>query len=313
MRWHSKQEVIPMKVLNFGSLNLDYTYQVPHIVAPGETLTSLGLAIHPGGKGLNQSVALAKAGAETYHAGQIGQDGGMLCEVCKDSGADIRFIRTVETRTGNAIIQVDQDGQNCILLYPGANRCMERSFVNEVLSFFEAGDYLLLQNEINELSYIIDSAYAKEMKIILNPSPMDEQVLGCDLSKISMFILNEVEAGQLTGEKDPDKILSGMRAKFPEAEIVLTLGGDGSVYAGKGSDPEAKVIPQKIYPCHAIDTTGAGDTYTGYFIAEYLKEQDPVKALDIASMAASIAVSREGAASAIPEREEVLRCLAQSK
>lgn len=300
-----------MKVLNFGSLNLDHTYQVPHIVAPGETLTSLGLAIHPGGKGLNQSVALAKAGAEVFHAGQIGEDGEMLRKVCADSGADVRFIRNVETRTGNAIIQVDTNGQNCIILYPGANRCMDKSFIDEVLGAFSEGDYLLLQNEINNLPYIIDSAYAKGMKIILNPSPMDDQVLACDLSKISMFILNEVEAGQLTGEKDPAKVLASMQAKFPEAEIVLTLGAEGSVYAGKGSDPATKIIPQKIYPCHAVDTTGAGDTYTGYFIAEYLKEQDPVRALSIASMAASIAVSREGAASAIPEREEVLQRLQQ--
>ena len=128
---------------------------------------------------------------------------------------------------------------------------------------------------------------------------------------INYFILNEVEAGQLTGEKDPAKVLASMQAKFPQAEIVLTLGAEGSVYAGKGSDPAAKIIPQKIYPCHAVDTTGAGDTYTGYFIAEYLKEQDPVRALSIASMAASIAVSREGAASAIPEREEVLQRLQQ--
>ena len=286
-----------MKVLNFGSLNLDHTYQVPHIVAPGETLTSLGLAIHPGGKGLNQSVALAKAGAEVFHAGQIGEDGEMLRKVCADSGADVRLIRNVETRTGNAIIQVDTNGQNCIILYPGANRCMEKSFIDEVLGAFSEGDYLLLQNEINNLPYIIDSAYAKGMKIILNPSPMDDQVLACDLSKISMFILNEVEAGQLTGEKDPAKVLASMQAKFPQAEIVLTMG--------------AEIIPQKIYPCHAVDTTGAGDTYTGYFIAEYLKEQDPVRALSIASMAASIAVSREGAASAIPEREEVLQRLQQ--
>lgn len=151
--------------------------------SPGETLTSLGLAIHPGGKGLNQSVALAKAGAEVFHAGQIGEDGEMLRKVCADSGADVRFIRNVETRTGNAIIQVDTNGQNCIILYPGANRCMEKSFIDEVLGAFSEGDYLLLQNEINNLPYIIDSAYAKGMKIILNPSPMDDQVLACDLSK----------------------------------------------------------------------------------------------------------------------------------
>ena len=126
-----------------------------------------------------------------------------------------------------------------------------------------------------------------------------------------MLILIEKKTKKLSCEKDPAIVLASMQSIFPVSEIVLTLGAEGSVYAGKGSDPAAKIIPQKNYPCHAVDTTGAGDTYTGYFIAEYLKEQDPVRALSIASMAASIAVSREGAASAIPEREEVLHRLQQ--
>lgn len=111
-----------MKVLNFGSLNLDsFLSGAAHCSPRGDTDIP-GTGNHPGGKGLNQSVALAKAGAEVFHAGQIGEDGEMLRKVCADSGADVRFIRNVETRTGNAIIQVDTNGQNCIILYPGANQ-----------------------------------------------------------------------------------------------------------------------------------------------------------------------------------------------
>ena len=289
-----------MKVLNFGSLNLDYTYRLPHIVAPGETITSLNLEVYPGGKGLNQSVALAKAGADVYHAGQIGEDGMMLKETCESSGVDTIFMKVSETRSGNAIIQVDEDGQNCIILYPGANRQMTKAYIDEVLVHFGEGDVLLLQNEINELPYIVDKAYERKMKIALNPSPLDEQVFQCDLTKISLFLLNEVEGAQLTGKTQEEEILEVMAEKYPEAEIVLTLGGNGSIYC-KG---DVK-IHQAIFKTDVQDTTGAGDTFTGFFIADYLKNNNPERALRYASMAASIAVSRKGAACSVPMWEEV--------
>lgn len=293
-----------MRILNFGSLNLDYTYRVPHIAAPGETITSESLEIHPGGKGLNQSAALAKAGADVYHAGLIGEDGAMLKEICEKSGAHTEYIGVSDVRSGNAIIQVDDAGQNCIILFPGANRAIGKDYVDRVLEGFHEGEYLLLQNEISSLSYIIDKAYEKGMKIILNPSPMDERLKECDLQKISMFILNEVEGAQLTGVRDAEEVLDKMHELYPEAEIVLTLGGEGSVF----SDGDRKVR-QAIYPTDVKDTTGAGDTFTGFFITEYISGKDPASALRTASMAASIAVSREGAAAAVPFMEEVLERL----
>lgn len=289
-----------MKILNFGSLNLDYTYRVPHIAVPGETITSTGLELHPGGKGLNQSVALAKAGACVYHAGQIGEDGELLRKVCVENGVHTEFIRTSEVRSGNAIIQVDEEGKNCIVLFAGANRQMTRPFIDEVLDAFAEGDVLLLQNEINELPYLIDRAYERKMTILLNPSPLDEQVFACDLKKVSMFLLNEVEGRQLTGEEEPEKILDKMRALFPEAKIVLTLGENGSVYC----DADRR-IRQEIFPVEVEDTTGAGDTFTGFFIAEYFESGNTERALELASMASAIAVSRKGASSAIPARAEV--------
>lgn len=289
-----------MKILNFGSLNLDYTYHLEHIVQPGETITSAGLEIHPGGKGLNQSVALAKAGAPVFHAGQIGEDGEFLRQVCAESGVDTRFVRTVSERSGNAIIQIDRNGQNCIILFPGANRTIEKSFADEVLESFTEGDWLLLQNEINELPYLIEKAYRLGMKIILNPSPMDERLKECDLSRISLFLINEVEGRQLTLEAEPDQILDRMRERFPQAETVLTLGERGSVY-----DDGSRRIRQSTFPAEAVDTTGAGDTFSGYFLAEYLRTGKPEQALRLAAAAAAIAVSRPGAAQAIPDLEEV--------
>lgn len=293
-----------MRILNFGSLNLDYTYRVPHIAAPGETITSESLEIHPGGKGLNQSVALARAGADVYHAGLIGEDGAMLKAVCKESGAHTEYIGISDVRSGNAIIQVDDAGQNCIILFPGANRAIGEDYVDQVLDGFHAGEYLLLQNEISSLSYIIDKAYEKGMKIILNPSPMDDRLKECDLQKISMFILNEVEGAQLTGVTEPEDVLDRMRELYPKAEIVLTLGGEGSVFYDG-----TRKIRQAIYPTDVKDTTGAGDTFTGFFITEYISGKEPASALRTASMAASIAVSREGAAEAVPFMEEVLERL----
>ena len=164
-----------MKVLCFGSLNIDYTYKVDHFVKKGETLSSGSLQVFSGGKGLNQSIALARAGAETYHAGSIGEDGRFLLEQLQDAGVDTRYVTVLETvRTGNAIIQNDKEGDNCILLYGGANQAVTTNQADAVLEHFRKGDFLVLQNEINELAYIMERAHERGMKIVLNPSPMDE-------------------------------------------------------------------------------------------------------------------------------------------
>ena len=145
-----------MKVLNFGSLNLDYVYSVDHMVAPGETLASSGMNTFCGGKGLNQSIALAKAGVDVYHAGMIGEEGDILLKACKEGGVNADYIKSIPGKSGHTIIQVDKNGQNCILLYGGANRSITKEYVDEVLAHFEKGDILLLQKAIYMLDYIID-------------------------------------------------------------------------------------------------------------------------------------------------------------
>lgn len=290
-----------MKVLNFGSLNLDYVYQVDHIIIPGETQSTKSRNIFCGGKGLNQSIALAKAGISVYHAGQIGEGGEILLETCEKNGVLTDFIKKIDGPSGHTVIQVDKNGQNSILLFGGANRCITRMFVDEVLENFEKGDILLLQNEINELDYIIDAAYEKGMMIILNPSPFDDALDACDLSKVSLFLVNEIEGFQITGEKEPEKILAKIKEVYPKAKIVLTLGGDGSVY-----QDETGIYKQGIFKVKAVDTTAAGDTFTGYFISAILDGLPVEEGLKLAAKASAIAVSRPGATDSIPLKEEVL-------
>ena len=295
-----------MKVLCFGSLNIDYTYKVPHFVKKGETLASERLQVFGGGKGLNQSVALAKAGTEVYHAGSIGQDGMFLLDMLKDAGANTDFVKILDTvRTGNAIIQNDKSGDNCIILYGGANQAITREQVDEVMSHFESGDYLVLQNEINELGYIVEKAHEKGMIIVLNPSPMNEKILALPLDVINYFILNEVEAAQILGKEDKgeeswEQIADDLLKKFPQATIVLTMGSEGSVFKN-----QKETVCQSIYKVQAVDTTAAGDTFSGYFIGGILGGLSAKEAMDQASKASAIAVTRKGAAPSSPVLAQV--------
>ena len=293
-----------MKVLNFGSVNIDYTYQVPHFVRPGETLSASVVTRNAGGKGFNQSIALARAGCDVHHAGHIGADGMFLKEILSENGVAADLLTVGETGTGNAIIQNDREGDNCILLYGGANQKITREMADEVLGRFSAGDFLLLQNEINELPYIMERAHAAGMHIVLNPSPMNAKILSLPLSCVDYFLLNEGEAAGILGVGAADcgyeELLQGLKKQFPEARVVMTVGGDGSFYADKVS-----VRHQEAYRVKAQDTTAAGDTYTGYFIASLLAQKTPEEAMERASKASAICVTRKGAAPSIPTPEEV--------
>lgn len=293
-----------MAILNIGSLNVDYVYSLDHIVAPGETEATSSRNVFLGGKGMNQSCALAKAGAEVYHAGLIGEDGGLFLDACKQYGVHEQFIKVVDGSSGHAIIQIDKNAQNSILLYGGANQRMTEAYIDEVLGHFDAEDILLLQNEINLLPYIVDKAYEKGMQIALNPSPFNEKLDAVDMGKISIFLLNEVEGFQLTGEKDADRIICKLRQLFPHARIMLTLGKDGAVFADKNGE-----IFQPAFQVKAVDTTAAGDTFTGYFLAGLVENLPMERVLLMSAKAASIAVSREGAVPSIPYRNEVEEAL----
>lgn len=284
-----------MNVLNFGSLNIDFVFHVAQIVRPGQTVDSLSEGQFPGGKGLNQSIALARAGIPVFHGGLIGPDGEYLRKLLENDGVDCRYLATTDGSTGRTFIQVDENGQNSIVLSGGANRANTPAYCDKVLEGFGAGDLILLQNEINCLDYLVEQAAAKGMIVALNPSPMNEAVRKCDLSKVSIFIMNEDEGCQITGKTQPREILEEMGRRYPNARVFLTLGAEGSYYAfGE------EILFQPAFTANAVDTTGAGDTFTGYLLAGLVQGDSVQESMGRAAQASAIAVTRHGAASSIP-------------
>ena len=300
-----------MKVLCFGSLNIDYVYPVPHFVTAGETLFSPELGVFSGGKGLNQSVALARAGAEVWHAGAVGREGLFLIDELKAAGVRTELVEVFDgVCNGHAIIQRSADGENCILLHGGANRRIGREQIDRTLARFQPGDVLLLQNEISEPLYLVERAVECGLRVVLNPSPMEEGLLPI-FPMADTLLLNEVEAAQFLGEEpgsSPERLAAEIRKRLPDAELVLTLGVQGSLYQ-RGN----VFLRQAAFAVPVADTTAAGDTFTGYFLAASLLGKAPVDALREASAAAALAVSRPGAAPSIPAREELAAFLARQE
>ena len=293
-----------MRVLNFGSLNLDYVYAVDHFVRPGETLSSTGRAVKHGGKGLNQSIALARAGAKVGHAGCIGEGGESLKALLAQNGVDTSDLLTVDEMQGHTVIQVNPDGENCILLYGGSNQCVTAEQVEKTLAGYEAGDWLVLQNEINNLPLIVDVACARGMRIALNPSPYDSKLDAVDFNKLAWLLVNEVEAGQISGSDDPEQAWTWLHAKYPKLSVLITLGSAGSV-AYRVDGDAVETARQEAFRVKAVDTTAAGDTYTGYFISGLMEGEALATCMRRASKASSISVTRHGAADSIPARDEV--------
>lgn len=289
-----------IKILNFGSCNIDYVYSVNHIVKAGETISSASMNRFVGGKGLNQSVAIANAGVEVYHAGCIGNDGEMLRTFLVKCGVKTTYLKTVSESSGHAIIQVAENGENSIVIYGGANSCITKDYIDAVLSNFEHDDLLVLQNEISNVDYIISKAHSIGMKIFFNPAPFTDNLLSIDMKKLYCLIANEIEAKALTGTNEIEESITYLAKHYPSLKVVITLGKKGSVYIEEG-----KVIKQSAFKVDAIDTTAAGDTFVGYFVSEYSKGASPVDALRTASIASAITVSRHGAAPSIPTIQEV--------
>ena len=291
------------KILNYGSLNIDYVYDVKHFVVAGETISSENLSINCGGKGLNQSIAASKAGADVYHAGKIGNNGIMLRQILEENCVNTDYISECDTPNGHAIIQLDPTGQNCILLYSGSNHCITEKEIDNCISHFDKDDYIILQNEINNISYIMEQSYKHGMKIVFNPSPITDQLKEYPLHLVSLFILNEIEGKELSSENTPELILSALHQKYPNADILLTLGYKGAIFYNGSLK-----ISHGIYRTEVIDTTAAGDTLTGYFVAGIANGKNIETALTDASIASAIAISRPGAAPSIPTAAEVENC-----
>lgn len=290
------------KALVIGSINVDKVYEVEHIARPGETVSSRKYRTAWGGKGLNQAIALCRGGAETALAGCTGMaESAALAAFCAPIGLDTGRVRARECATGHAIIQVDENGQNCIIVEPGANGTVCPEDIAAFLDGYGAGDVLLTQNEISRMPEVLREAHEKGMTVALNPSPFTAEILSWPLECVDIFIVNETEGRDLTGESEPLSILDAMQARFPAASVVLTRGEHGSEYAGGGRRFHTDACRVK-----AVDTTAAGDTFTGFFLGALLRGELPEDAMALAARASAVAVTRPGAAPSIPRLEEVI-------
>jgi ribokinase len=292
-----------MKVLVYGSLNIDLIFEVDHIVLPGETISGSSFARNAGGKGANQAAALAKAGLDVFMAGKIGRDGEFLLRLLNSYGVDTGNVSVYEGGTGNALIQIDRNGQNSIVLYSGGNGEVSVSEIENVVSAFGSGDCLVVQNEITHTKEIVRMAKKRGLKIHLNPSPYNENIETLPLDDVDCFFVNELEGASLAGLPKYAPFLDALDAlvkRFPKAEIILTAGRNGAYYGQGGVREYAPIVNAPV-----IDTVGAGDTFTGYFLASRAKGFSAREALETASKASAITVSRKGAMESVPFAKEV--------
>ncbi|MCX7776388.1 MAG: ribokinase [Spirochaetaceae bacterium] len=298
-----------MRVLNFGSLNIDHVYRVDRFVQPGETKAVKAYEVFAGGKGLNQSIALARAGLRVAHAGKVGPEGDFLIKVLKQAGVETASIGRSPLPTGHAIIQVDDEGHNCILIHGGANRDITEAFIQRVLEVFDKGDILVLQNEIAMPQRILELAHAKGMTLVLNPSPFEPSIAAWPLALVDIFVLNETEAAGLARglalldaerAQDAREAARALAARFSHALVVVTLGAEGALAIRDGSE-----YLQPAFKVNALDTTAAGDTFLGYLVAGIAEGCSIPDALKLAAQAAAICVTRKGASSSIPRRDEL--------
>jgi len=289
-----------MKILVFGSINIDHVYQVEHFVRPGETLASTGYQRFCGGKGANQAVALARTGIATFMAGKIGRDGEWTRDYLARAGVDVSGVQIWEGPSGVAIIQLTPQGENSILLLGGANHTITVEDVDAGLRSFSAGDLLLAQNEISSMPDVLRKAKEKGLKVFFNPAPMNSTVKTYPLDCVDYLIVNETEGMELTGKTSPKDSLVALRKDFPHAAIVQTMGSEGVLYADESGEMHIPALRVK-----AVDTTAAGDTFIGYFMASLASGMEVRTSLERATSAAALKITRMGAVLSIPTAEEV--------
>jgi len=294
-------------IYNVGSINIDYVYRVPHFVQPGETLASQSLLRVLGGKGANQSVAIARAGAKVTHVGRVGKTDQWALTQLSEFGVNVNSVATSDEPSGHAIIQVDDAGENSIVLFGGANQQQTPGQLKTALDAAGPEDWFLIQNECNGLSDVFNIAAQKNIPLAFNPAPMGDEVMGLPLNQARCLILNEVEAAGITDTVGPggakiDTMVRELAQRFPSSLVALTLGAAGVKLIDQG-EVSSIAAPSVT----AVDSTGAGDTFVGYFLAGLVDGRSSADAAKMACHAAALSVTVEGATPSIPSQAELLK------
>ena len=281
-------------IYNLGSINIDHIYNVPHFPLPGETLLSTSYIKGLGGKGANQSIAIARAGGQVAHIGAIGADALWALEQLREAGADVSAIAVLESPTGHAVINVDQNGENNIVLFAGANVLVREGAISVALAHAKQGDWLLLQNEVNNGPFAAKLARKKGMKVAFVAAPFEAGNVRDMLPFVDLLSVSEGEAALVC------EALGVLEDELAVEKLLITRGGNGITYRDNGQH-----FTQPVFQVTPVDTTGAGDTFMGYFLSQLDDGLAPQEALRIAAAAAAIQITRVGTSEAIPSMEEV--------
>ncbi|WP_121060915.1 ribokinase [Chachezhania antarctica] len=289
-----------MTIWNLGSINADMIYTVPRLPAGGETLAATALRQFLGGKGANMSVAAARAGGHAAHIGAVGADGAWAKRRMTEYGVDTRHIAELGGATGHAIIAVEPSGENQILIWPGTNRTIPEDLIGTALTEAASGDILLIQNETNAQDIAARIGRDMGLKVAYAAAPFEAAAVQAVLPFLDILVLNAVEAEQLADATGT------MPGDLPVAHVVITLGADGARHIDtvRGEDTSYPAVPVE-----AVDTTGAGDTFTGYLMAGLDRGMPMAQAIGLAMQAAALMVTREGTADVIPDLKDVQAAL----
>ncbi len=284
-----------MTVWCFGSINIDHVYALGHLPAPGETLAAGSYRLELGGKGANQAVACARAGGDLRLLGAVGTDGRAALDRLAELGVGCDMVQQVDGATGHAIILVDAAGENSIIIHPGANHAMDADTVLAALKGAGISDILLMQNETAHQALVAEAAMGLGMEVVYSAAPFDIDAVQAVLPFVNMLVMNAVEAEQMQAA------LGVGLDELPVETLVVTRGADGASWHSRGM--------QDIHvPAHkgkVVDTTGAGDCFTGALAAALDAGDYPEEAMRFAAAAASLQVTRPGAAGAMPTRAEI--------
>ncbi|WP_273520923.1 PfkB family carbohydrate kinase [Rhodosalinus sediminis] len=283
-----------MTLWTLGSINADYAYRVPRLPGPGETVAAEGLTRGLGGKGANLSVAAARAAARVVHVGAVGPDGRWAVERLMEYGVDVRHVAEVGEVTGHAVIAVAPDGENSILIWPGANAAIPEAVRDAPLAEARVGDRAVAQNETNGQAGWLATAKRMGLSTAYVAAPFDPQAVGAVLDVLDLLILNAVEAEQL------EAALGRRVGDLGVRDVLVTMGAEGCRW--HGAEGERSFPAPKV---EVVDTTGAGDTFAGYVLAGLDRGLPMAQAIGQAQVAAALMVARRGTADAIPDLKEV--------
>jgi ribokinase len=285
-----------MTVWNLGSVNADLVYRLPHLPAPGETLAAKDHQKGLGGKGANMSVAVARAGSRVEHIGAIGADGHWMCDRLGEYGVGVAHLVEAGPVSGHAVIAVDEAGENQIILFPGSNQQIDAEGIEAALDGAEPGDIAVFQNETNAQERFADLAKARGLRVVYAAAPFSVEAVRAVLDRIDILVMNAVEAAQL------EEALDLAPEVLPVRDVVITLGGDGCRWIRPETGEDRTLAAPRV---DVVDTTGAGDTFTGYLLAGLDQGMEMEPALTLAQKAGAVMVTRLGTADVIPDRTEI--------